>query len=216
MSALHLSLEQAASLFGIMLVAALIPGVSVMTVAARTLQGGLKHGVAATLGIVAGDALYILLAVYGLAILASALGEQFAIVKLLVGIWLLWLGAGLLKAAPASLARDRANDLSLRGSFMLGLLITLGDQKAVLFYMGLLPALVDASQLSALDAIAILLLAVIALSSKLVYAVVLARSDILLSQPGSLRLINIAAGCILLATGVYLLYASLRYFLSPH
>ncbi len=216
MSALHLSLEQAASLFGIMLVAALIPGVSVMTVVARTLQGGLKHGVAATLGIVAGDALYILLAVYGLAILASALGEQFAIVKLLAGIWLLWLGAGLLKATPASLARDRTNDLSLRGSFMLGLLITLGDQKAVLFYMGLLPALVDASQLSALDAVAILLLAVIALSSKLVYAVVLARSDKLLSQPGSLRLINIAAGCILLAAGVYLLYASLRYFLSPH
>ncbi len=216
MSALHLSLEQAASLFGIMLVAALIPGVSVMTVVARTLQGGLKHGVAATLGIVAGDALYILLAIYGLAILASALGEQFAIVKLLAGVWLLWLGAGLLKASPASLARDRTNDLSLRGSFMLGLLITLGDQKAVLFYMGLLPALVDASQLSALDAIAILLLAVIALSSKLVYAVVLARSDKLLSQPGSLRLINIAAGCILLATGVYLLYASLRYFLSPH
>ncbi len=213
---LHLSLEQAASLFAIMLVAALIPGVSVMTVVARTLQGGLKHGVAATLGIVAGDALYILLAVYGLAILASALGEQFAIIKLLASIWLLWLGAGLLTATPASLARDRANDLSLRGSFMLGLLITLGDQKAVLFYMGLLPALVDASQLSTLDAIAILLLAVIALSSKLVYAVVLARSDKLLSQHGSLRLINIAAGCILLATGVYLLYASLRYFLSPH
>ena len=216
MSALHLSLEQAASLLGVMLIAALIPGVSVMTVVARTLQGGLKHGVAATLGIVTGDAIFIALAVYGLTLLAGALGEQFAIVKLLAGIWLLWLGAGLLKTTPASPARDKANDLSLRGSFTLGLMITLGDQKALLFYMGLLPALVDASQLSILDATAILLLAVIALSSKLVYAVLAARSGKRLAHSGSLHIINIIAACILLVTGVYLLYVSLYYFLSPH
>ncbi|HBE31774.1 MAG TPA: hypothetical protein DD990_10685, partial [Cyanobacteria bacterium UBA11368] len=40
---------------------------------------------------------------------------------------------------------------SLLSSFMTGLLITLADQKAILFYFGFFPAFLDISKISYLD-----------------------------------------------------------------
>jgi threonine/homoserine/homoserine lactone efflux protein len=70
------------TLFATIFVLALLPSSSAMIVAARSVASGFLHGVMATLGIVAGDILFILLAVPGLAMLTETLGNLFVVVKL--------------------------------------------------------------------------------------------------------------------------------------
>lgn len=92
---ISLTLQTLAALAGVMLVAAAIPSVSVLAVSARSAAHGIAHGLAVSLGIVLGDVLFILVAIYGLALLAAALGEHFAWIHYLGGIYLIWLGLGL-------------------------------------------------------------------------------------------------------------------------
>ena len=60
-----------------MVVLAVIPSVSVLAVSARAAAFGFSHGLFTALGIVAGDIIFILVAVYGLVFIAEAMGEQF-------------------------------------------------------------------------------------------------------------------------------------------
>ena len=54
-----------------MIVLAIIPSISVLAVSARAAAFGFTHGMFTALGIVAGDIIFILIAVYGLALLAG-------------------------------------------------------------------------------------------------------------------------------------------------
>ena len=62
-----------AALLTSMLVLSFMPSVSVLTVAARSSAYGFRHGFFATLGIIAGDIFFIIIAIYGLSILTDLL-----------------------------------------------------------------------------------------------------------------------------------------------
>ena len=70
-----------ASLFATMLFLALVPSLSVLAVTARAVALGLRHGVAATLGIVAGDLVFIIVAVLGLSVLAEVAGAYLVVLS---------------------------------------------------------------------------------------------------------------------------------------
>lgn len=69
------------ALFGAMAVLAAVPSVSVLAVAARSVSDGFAHGAATAMGVVVGDVLFILLALFGLALLAEAMGDLFFLVE---------------------------------------------------------------------------------------------------------------------------------------
>ena len=142
-----------------MIVLAAIPSVSVLAVTARAAAFGFSHGMFAALGIVAGDIIFILIAVYGLAFIAEMMGEQFAIIKLLGGAYLIWLGISLWRADARMRSSDSPAESSWSSSFMTGLLITLGDQKAILFYLGFFPAFIDLSNMTPADTLIIIVIA---------------------------------------------------------
>lgn len=194
-----------ASLFGVMVVLAAIPGVSVLAVSARSAACGFLHGAWTTLGIVTGDIIFILLALFGLSVLAGEVGGAFALVKYAGGIYLLWLGISLCRAAPTAAKTERIPARSATSSFATGLLITLGDQKAILFYLGFLPAFIDLSRTSYSDAGVIVATAVIAVGGvKLVYAYMAHRARRWLDS-GKSRRINLVAGGLMIAVGVLVL-----------
>lgn len=83
---------------GALALLAAVPSVSVAAVVARAASAGFAHGALAALGIVAGDILFILAAIFGLVLLTEALGDVFAWVRLLGGAYLLWLGVTLLRS----------------------------------------------------------------------------------------------------------------------
>lgn len=197
-----MSLSNIAALCIAMLIMAAIPSVSVLAVAARAAASGFLHGVSTSLGIVVGDIVFILIAVLGLAVLAETMDSVFILIKYLGGAYLIWLGSKLLRAKPDAVEVEGKTESSLFSSFMTGLLITLADQKAILFYLGFFPAFVDLAALSYLDTGLIIVIAVIAVGGpKLVYAYIASRAGLLISAR-AYRAMNMFAGGVMIVVGV--------------
>ena len=199
-----MTFSSTAALFGAMLVLAFIPSVSVLTVSARSAASGFIHGAFTTIGILTGDIVFILVAVLGLTILAETMGGLLFLVKYLGGAYLIWLGIKLWRSVPKSRKAEEVVESSLLSSFLTGLFITLGDQKAILFYLGFFPAFVDLSAISYFDTSIIMLIAIAAVGGvKLVYAFMADRAGLLFS-PTAYRGLNIAAGSVVIGVGVFL------------
>ena len=147
-----LTFASIAALSGVMVVGAMIPGVSVLAVSARSAAFGFAHGIFTSLGIVVGDIVFILVAIYGLSVLADLMGNHFVLIKYLGGAYLIWLGIVIWRSKSKAEGVEENSESSLLSSFMTGLLITLGDQKAILFYLGFFPAFVDLSKMSFFEA----------------------------------------------------------------
>ena len=203
---MSLGFESMAALFGAMALLAAVPSVSVLIVSARAASAGFAHGALAA-GIVAADILFILLALFGLALAAEALGDAFQWVKYAAALWLLWLGFGLFRAARAP-AEALPAAPSRRSSFMAGFLLTLGDQKAIFFYLGFFPAFLDLAAMTAADAIAIVLIAIVAVGGvKLAWAYAAARAGGI-AGPRTARALNIAAALALAAVAAWLVWTA--------
>jgi len=200
-----LTLTSIVALSGSMVVLALVPGISVLTVTARAAASGFIHGAFTAAGIVTGDIVFIIIAVLGLSFLADALGDLFILVKYLGGAYLLWLGIKLWRAPPHKEATETKAQGSLISSFLSGLFITLGDQKAILFYLGFFPAFLDLSAISLIDTCIIITIAIVAVGGvKLGYAFTASKAG-LFARTRSYRIINIIAGAVMITVGTFLI-----------
>ncbi|WP_228016468.1 LysE family translocator [Leptolyngbya ectocarpi] len=188
-----------------MVVLAALPSTSVLTVIARSLSAGFWHGGVTALGIVMGDIVFILFAVYGLAVLATTLVSVFVVIKCVGSAYLIALGVTLWRANATAIKINGVEKPSWISSFLTGLLITLGDQKAVLFYIGFLPAFVDLANLTVTDTSLIIVITIGAVGGvKLAYAYMAGQAQRLLQNPKVHTLINRAAGTAMILTGLYL------------
>jgi threonine/homoserine/homoserine lactone efflux protein len=191
------------ALFGTMIVLAAVPSVSVLTVSARSAAYGIAHGVFTTLGILIGDIVYILLAIYGLSFLAES--NLFVWLKYIGGTYLIWLGIQLWRSQPKVADVEGIKKSSLLSSLLAGLFITLADQKAILFYLVFFPAFVDLSALTLWDTAIIITIATIALGgAKLSYAFLAVKAGGLIKSTRANKGINIAAGMVMIGVGVFL------------
>ena len=77
------------------------PGVDMMLTLTRTLRYGVRGGLAAALGVMAGCVVHALAAALGLAALIAASAAAFSVLKWLGAAYLLWLAFGMLKSALA-------------------------------------------------------------------------------------------------------------------
>ncbi|ELS02908.1 putative threonine efflux protein [Xenococcus sp. PCC 7305] len=202
------------ALFGTMFVLAMIPGPSVFAVVARSISSGFTHGLITVAGIVVGDFIFIILAIYGLSAIAETLGSLFMIVKYLGAAYLIWLGIQLWRSRNVSLSGNQRShllegqeikELSWLSNFMTGLLITLADHKAIFFYMSFFPAFLDLSQVSVFEVGIIMVVAAIAVGgSKLVYAYLANRARFIFESSRAKRRLNMTAGALMIATGFFL------------
>ena len=189
-----------------MIVLAIVPSVSVLAVTARAAAFGFTHGLFTALGIVVADILFILVAVYGLALIAEMMGDQFRLIQYIGAAYLIWLGISLWRAEVKARAADSVQQSSWSSSFLTGLLITLGDQKAILFYLGFFPAFIDLSKMTPMDTMIIVLIAILGVGgAKLVYAFLADRASVMFQDSRALRGINTLAACIMIAVGIALL-----------
>ncbi|MEQ8937458.1 MAG: LysE family translocator, partial [Gammaproteobacteria bacterium] len=161
------------TLFAIMLALAAIPSASVALVVTRSATLGVTNGIAVSAGIVLGDLVFILLALAGLSVMAQAMGSLFMIIKYLGAAYLLWLGYTLLtaKSTIEIPAQNPTGKRNLLASFLAGFMLTLGDIKAIVFYVSLFPVFIDLSSLQIADILIIVAVTVVSVGSvKLIYA----------------------------------------------
>jgi threonine/homoserine/homoserine lactone efflux protein len=192
------------ALFGAMVILALIPGPGILAVVARTLADGFRHGISTVAGIVAGDFVFITFALLGLTALSGVMGDLFVIIKYVGAAYLIWLGASLAFSKQSGTQARPVHEPNHLASFSAGLLTTLGNPKAILFYLSFFPAFLDLSAVSGLDAIVIYAIATTAVGGVMVgYAYAVHRAK---NAFGALRggpFLRYGSGALLVGSGVF-------------
>lgn len=118
----------------------LIPGPGNLALITSTGKGGLRGGLAATLGLILGDQVLLWLAVAGVAAVLATYPTVFHAVQWLGAAYLAWLGVRMLLARPGDAPVLQIQPRQyLRQAFM----ITLLNPKAIVFYMAFFPLFVD-------------------------------------------------------------------------
>jgi threonine/homoserine/homoserine lactone efflux protein len=122
------------------LVLCLTPGPAVIYVISAALGRGPRAGLAASLGIVAGNTLYFLLSALGVAAVILASNTVFTVLK--------WIGAAYLVYVGARMLFARREPVALRPqpvarSFARGFAVQAANPKALAFFVALLPQFID-------------------------------------------------------------------------
>ncbi|WP_318480249.1 LysE family translocator [Photobacterium leiognathi] len=200
-----MSITSGIALFLAMLLSAAIPGSSVLAVVSRSLTYDWKQGLLVVLGVLLADYIFIFLALSGLSAVASVMGE-FAIVIKYVGItYLFWL-AYITWTSNASVSSTRSPDKATKASsVVVGVLMTLSNPKAILFYMGFFPAFIDLQSVTVSDVVMIIAISTVSVGGMLsIYACMASRVSFVFEGKNAKKLLNKLSGGFLATCGVLL------------
>ncbi len=185
------------------LVLALSPGPGLAAILSRSLGSGLPAGLAVTTGLVIGDALFLGIAMIGLSAIANTMGPMFQVVKYSGAAYLVWLGIQAIRAAAKPVEIQPRASATLLKDVGLGLVVTLGNPKPILFYGALLPNFLDLSSVTSGD-FSILMAVVVAVSFVVYsgYMLVIERARRFLSSTRAVKRLNQATGVLLIGSGL--------------
>jgi threonine/homoserine/homoserine lactone efflux protein len=184
-------------------VASASPGPTIAALVARVLVRGTSGALAFMLGIALGDIAWLTCAVLGLALIAKTFAWLFLVLKYAGAAYLLYLAWRMWNApiAPVTAATP-APEHPLR-LFATGLAIMLGNPKVMVFYLALLPNIIDLAGVSGLgfaELVAVTFFVVTAVDGS--YVLMAARARRLLTSPQALRLVNRGSGAIMAGAAV--------------
>ncbi len=189
-----------------MFLLAAAPGPGVFATLARALSNGFAHAAILVLGIVLGDIIFLLLAIYGLSSMAELLGSFFTFVKYAGGLYLIWLGIKIWRSDTDTKQVVGVRELSWRKNFISGLSITLANPKVIFFYLGFLPTFADLTTLTNVDVFSISLVVVFVLGSVLLgYAFLATRASRFITSERNQTLLKRCAGGVMVTAGGALL-----------
>ncbi|MGM9487072.1 LysE family translocator [Ideonella sp. YS5] len=192
------------------------PGVDMLYTVSRTLTGGWRAGLAATLGVCAGCVVHTLAAAFGLAALMAVSVWAFSIVKWAGAAYLVWLAIGMLRQAlrgeAAAAAARPLTSASFAAVFRQGVLTNVLNPKVALFFLAFLPQFITPG--SGHETVAFLVLGawsiVQGMSFLLGLVVITASLRRLGGSPGLKRLLNAAGGVLFLGLAGRLVQAEVR------
>ena len=182
----------------------LIPGPGNLALITSTSKGGVKGGIAATLGVILGDQVLMWMAVAGVAALLTAYPAAFQAVQWLGAAYLAFLGARMLLAKPGSapVLHIKPHHYSRQA-----LMITLLNPKAIVFYMAFFPLFVDPARHQGLTTFAFMAATIAALTFAYgLIAVLLTHflAERLRANPVVSRFLEKLAGLFLIGFGIKL------------
>ena len=186
-----------------------IPGPTILTVISYTVAHGRRAKLPLIAAVVLGDCTALVLSLLGLGALLAASAFWFTVVKAAGGMYLLYLGAKMLRSgvSPAQLAAPAAPASRWR-LFANTYLVTALNPKDVVFFVAFLPQFLDAhapaaEQLQVLGATFIVMAAL----NATLYAMFAASARKLLVSPRAQRGFHLAGGSLMSAAGVWALLA---------
>lgn len=181
-----------------------IPGPGNLALITSTSKGGIAGGLAATLGVIAGDQVLMWAAVAGVAALLVAYPAAFSAVQWLGAAYLAWLGFRMLVAKPGDAP---VLNIEPRHYFKQAGLITLLNPKAIVFYMAFFPLFVDPARHQGMVTFGVMAATIAALTFLYGLIVVLLThflAERLKANPLISRILNKVAGVFLIGFGVKL------------
>jgi threonine/homoserine/homoserine lactone efflux protein len=182
-------------------IAGATPGPTIITLVARVLAGGRANNVAFAVGLVIGDIAWLAAAVFGVAAIATYAHEVMTVLRYLGAAYLavmaykMWtapLETGPIVAAP--------RNAGWRGALG-GLGVALSNPKTMMFYLALVPNLIDVTTLPLVGFVELAAVITVILSAILaVYIAAAERARRLFRSPRAMRGVNrgasaMMAGC---------------------
>ena len=186
----------------------LVPGPGNLALITSTGKGGLRAGLAATLGLICGDQVLMWMAVAGVAALLAAYPAAFHAVQWLGAAYLAWLGFRMFFARPGD-----QPVLQIRAGHYVrqALLITLLNPKAIIFYMAFFPLFVDPVRHQGLVTFGVMAMTIAALTFAYGLTVVLLThflAEHMRASPRISRGLHKLAGLFLIGFGIKLAVGS--------
>lgn len=128
---------------GALFIAAGTPGPSVAALVARVISKGARDVLPFLFGMWAGDAIWLTCAIAGLSAIAETFYHAFVVIKWLGILYLLYLAWKMWFARPDVEEEELPQARSPSRMFLTGLAIALGNPKIMMFYIALLPSIID-------------------------------------------------------------------------
>lgn len=178
----------------VLMVAVISPGPAIAALVSRIMARGTDGIAAFCAGLVLGDLIWLSCAMFGLAALAALFQPVFLIVKyvgaayLLFLAWKLWRDSG----APVKTEPLRGQGRQLFGAAML---ISLGNPKIMLFYLALMPTVIDLTRLTIIDMAELAIIVAVVVSAVLAgYVILAAQARRMFTSPRAIQSVNRIAG----------------------
>lgn len=189
---------------GALFILFLTPGPVWLALTARALSGGFHSAWPLALGVVIGDALWPLLAILGVTWIVGQMEEFLTILRYVGAGMFVTMGVLLIRNADKTIAGDsRLTRPGMWAGFIAGLVVILGNPKAILFYMGVLPGFFDLTQVTWVDIAAIMATSMLVpFIGNLIFAAFVDRIRRFLASGEAIRRTNLIAGGLMILVGV--------------
>lgn len=181
------------------------PGPVWVALIARALSGGFHSAWPLALGVVVGDVIWPLVAIFGVSYLVSVYADFMVVLKIIGAVMFVYMGVQLIRKPVAAMG---ASDSKLTrpgmwAGFVAGLLVILSNPKAILFYMGALPSFFDFRTIAAWDIVAICSISLIVpLLGNVALAAMVDRMRVFLALPEAVQRLNVTSGVALIGVGL--------------
>lgn len=190
------------------LVIAVTPGPGILYVAARTMTGGRREGLAASFGTGLGGFVHVVAGAVGVSALVMASAEAFTVLKLCGAAYLIWLGLKTIREARVTMP-GRVDATGVGRAFREGAVVEALNPKTAAFFLAFLPQFVDPSGHVALQFVVLGIVSVTLntlVDVVVAYTAAGARSRFA-ERPGLIRRIREGSGVVMCALGAGLLLA---------
>lgn len=192
----------------------LTPGPVWIAIISRSITGGLNGAAPLAAGVAIGDIIWPTLAIAGSAALAASYANLLLYLKYLAVIIFVVLGINLINNQNSQIGSQnlKLSKSSELAGFTAGLLVIIGNPKAALFYLGILPGFFNLSKLTIADCITIALVSsLIPFLGNLTLAVMVEKSREILSSAAAVRKLNILSGCLLIFVGLLIFIEAIKH-----
>jgi threonine/homoserine/homoserine lactone efflux protein len=186
------------------LVATATPGPGIAAIIARVLGKGPAGIWAYIAGFVLADLIWFTLAATGMAVLAQTAHTLFLVVKYIGAAYLVYIAYRMWTDPVVPVAENRdATPTSALRSLLAGITLTMGNPKVMIFFLALLPTVIDLSAVGVTEYLQIAAAMCVILTSVLsAYALAAMRTRQLFKNPRALRWLNRGTGTIMAGAAV--------------
>lgn len=186
-------------------IAAAIPGPGIAACVGKALGSGFRPAFYFMNGLVLGDLTYLTFAILGLSAIASVFSGFFIVVKFAGAAYLVWLAWNFWRSGIDPEKIDTTKGKGFWPSFAAGYSVTLGNPKTIIFYMALLPTVVDLNSVTVERFAGLVIATIVVLYAVVIpYIALAARARTFLRNPRAIRIMNRTAATAMVGAATFI------------
>lgn len=200
-----MTLESGITFFLAIFIFSITPGPGIFAILARSMTKGARACVSLSLGMVLSDIIYLVMACYGLAAIASTWESAFLVIRYAGAAYLIYLGWKMWTSPVSATSADVGASNNEMASFIQGFMISASNPKVILFYVAFLPTFMDLTALGGADIVLASFLAFVALLLGLtIISICASQARRFMKSERSMKSLNRTAGGIMASAGAFL------------